>query len=278
MNIREIWSKYWLSIGSVIIFVAYLFVGNAVIALLKLFWPKGADWVNANPLSMFLFASLCLVIVFLLEKVRRESREKKKLIEDSRPKLRLLCGKDIPGCRIFGVVIKRDRKFRPHLREYTTGYSGYNTSHVMGEKEVSYHALFLRVAVYSECNKQISGCHAKITRIDGGEDNTSREISLPVPFSPAHDDDAFAKRIPGKETEYIDIFTILTQNSKFVSLEHDKTYLFSNNLSQIFNNTGEYHLRLIVSGQEIITHEALLKFNWTGNWETTDLSCIEKNT
>jgi len=48
-------------------------------------------------------------------------------------------------------------------------------------------------------------------------------------------------------------------------------------LPEIFSEAGDYILAVAVSGDDVPTETGLLKFNWTGNWETAALTLIQKS-
>ncbi len=73
--------------------------------------------------------------------------------------------------------------------------------------------------------------------------------------------------------EYLDILAI-THTGVIRPGTRNRGWPYIPPLGQIFDEFGEYILTVKISGQSIPTVEATLKFDWTGDYETSALSLI----
>jgi hypothetical protein len=163
-------------------------------------------------------------------------------LEKLRPKLKIACSRDIDGC------------VKPAL---------------WPDGPVN----FFRIMVEGDCVDAVNDCKGQLTSIKhDAEIKWSGDQAL-LTFAPGEDNDATSKTIRHKVAEYLDILAI-TYTGVIRPGTRNRGWPYIPPLGQIFEEIGEYIFTVKISGQSIPTVEAILKFDWTGDYETSALSLI----
>jgi hypothetical protein len=160
------------------------------------------------------------------------------------PKFEVSCGKDIPGC----------------YRETSFNFGG----NVLP-------AAFYRMGVRAKCVNPIEGCFGRIILVTKDGVPKMDGESITVTFAPGNDDDATAKTITNQEMQFLDVLAI-TQNNQF--LLPTRGFLNVIPPQNIFSETGKYLVTVTVSGKQTATVRAVLKFQWTGQWNNSALELL----
>jgi hypothetical protein len=205
-------------------------------ALISLAWAIAANAVVFC--CIFLFHFLYLSPKHLLfeadSKLTSFEREIADLRERLRPKLRMVCDPNFPGC-----------------------------------SQRSPHVQWLRVAVDCDGVNSVEGCRGYISNIR--KDGLARWTgdSATVTFAPGDEDDATSKTIHSGKSEFLDIFGITYVGSKLHVATKGRNWQFAPDLRTIFAETGDYFLTITISGRSVPPIQAELKFTWTRNWATS---------
>lgn len=188
-----------------------------------------------------IFAVLAFCALWAL--VIRMGWKNYQLLEKQKPKFKLACSKDIPGC------------------------TAPNHDHTW---------TYLRILATTETIVGIEGCLVHLTKIEKDGvvvfDHESREL----PFAPSEDADSLAKTLSHGVQYYLDVFGIHWPRSTiFIAAANGRTIFEKNKNGQyIFQDNGEYIVTVNVSGKNTPAVEMKLKLNWTRNPITTVLDAI----
>ncbi len=163
------------------------------------------------------------------------------LLERLKPKFKLSCGKDIPGCA------------------------------VMNDKRTH---IFLRMLVETDCVDGIKNCCGHLTKIEKNGVTVFDHESRQLPFAPSTDNDSVAKTIYHNTPYFLDVLVLwyymnqVIVATKVISPAHDK------NGAYIFKDNGEYILTVSVSGEKVPTEPTKLRLDWKNDWQAAFLEKI----
>jgi hypothetical protein len=157
------------------------------------------------------------------------------------PKLKIACGPNVNGCSVLA-------KWQPPAR-------------------------FWRLAVKTECLKSVTNCKGFLTRIDKDGENKWGDESQQLTFSQGEDPDALSKTVYNKVPAFLDVL-VLTSNNEIIPGTKDRKWPYVASMRDIFSEPGQYILTVAVTGDGSPTINALLSFNWTGYWQTSQLTLI----
>lgn len=164
------------------------------------------------------------------------------LLEKQKPKFKLACHKDITACAVP------------------------NAGNSMK---------YFRVIVEADCVIEIEKCVGHLIKIEKDGviiyDHDIREL----PFAPAERDDCLAKTISPSIPYPLDVLvTYNDEHTVFFATKGRPCAALDQNGKYIFAENGEYILHVSVSGKEVPTVEAKLKFVWHGQWSTATMDKI----
>ena len=162
------------------------------------------------------------------------------------PQLRMSCHPKIPGC------VKETRFTRERIPTN-----------------------FFRVRVEAVGAQSIKNCTAILTSIE--KDGTARwgGDSAKMTFAQGEQPDTFAKTIRNKAPEFFDVLAVTSKGEMFpgtYDANHGRWWPYHPTLPEIFSEHGDYIIAVAVSGDDVPTETATLKFRWTGNWQTSSLT------
>ncbi len=132
---------------------------------------------------------------------------------------------------------------------------------------------FLRIAVFTD-SPSITGCKGFLTRIESGGKKRWGGESAPLTFAPGEADDALLKTIYSKVPAFLDVLAVTSAGDIHVCTK-GRQWLYLPGLHQIFSEVGDYVVTVVVTGDGISSETSFLRFNWTGNWQTSFLTLIE---
>jgi len=257
-TIKEVMGILWLWIVlmSSIFSVAYGLVSDFIITNVSLTdAEKHRYWLLG-----FGYCSLLVVTAIIWFRGKRQRIELENKIaalesnwlsfqKTQKPKFKNNCGKDIPGSVVTATV--KDTTIKCRCFRVAVGVDGDRT-------------------------KNIENCRGAIKSIKkNSEEKLPGDIML-LPFAPSSGIDTKSKTIVDKLPAFLDVLTISEENNVFLSYFSSLEDIpGSINLNRtFFPELGEYILTVVVSGNDTASSEFLLKFNWTGDWQTADLSLI----
>ncbi len=151
-----------------------------------------------------------------------------------RPKLKIICDPNYPGCR-----------------------------------QQSPHVQWLRVAVNCDGVSSVEGCRGYISNIKKDGEYRWTGDSATVTFASGDEDDATSKTINTGKDEFLDIFGISYDGNELRVATKKRDWQFAPDLRRIFAETGDYFLTVTISGKLVPTIQAELRFVWTGKWATS---------
>lgn len=134
-----------------------------------------------------------------------------------------------------------------------------------------------RLKVESRSNIRITGCSGKLISICGPFGNYLFDHQyIQLTFTHSEHPDTVSKTIDKNAPIYLDI--LATWNGNSVKLCAYKDH-FPNGFkwSSMFNDKGEYKLRIQVAGDLGPPVECLLKFIWTGDWKTATMEMVTQD-
>jgi hypothetical protein len=194
---------------------------------------------------------LLLILWALFVPNRREDKRLKGgLSSPQAPRLRLSCQPNIPGC------VKQTR---------FTG-EGLLTN-------------FFRVKVEADGTQSVKNCTAFLTSIEISETIKWGGDSAKLTFAQGEDPEAFSKTVRSKVPEFFDVLAVTSTNKIYPGTylhPFGRIWPYVPTFSEIFSECGDYLLTVAVTGDEIQTETALLKFAWTRNWQTAELVLISE--
>jgi hypothetical protein len=235
-------------------------------------WVAWYCGVDAMIYTIPIVAFLIFWVFFAFKHAHRLDRGKTveiaNLEEMLTPKLKLSCSKDIGKCRVQTLISEKESNIPGHI----TGSTAYFSEGTDIWSEIDNKCVVWRVQVDVVDYMSINNCTGVVISIINKSKNELLGDNLKVPFSPSEDEDAFRKEIKNKIPEYLDIL-VITEKNKIKSPPHRGSHLTAINLDEIFDEIGEYVLTVVVAGSMPRSEEIKLKFNWTGNWQTAELSC-----
>ncbi len=162
------------------------------------------------------------------------------------PQLRMSCHSKIPGC------VKETRFTRERIPTN-----------------------FFRVRVEADGAQSIKNCTAILTSIEKDGRTRWGGDSAKITFAQGEQPDTFAKTIRCKAPEFFDVLAVTCKGEMFPGTYdtiHGRWWPYHPSLPEIFSEHGDYIIAVAVSGDDVPTETATLKFNWTGNWQTSSLT------
>lgn len=239
-------------VHDMIIYVVFILsVGVALAAELAGFKIPGLEFFSdplTQKISIFI-AILTFVWILIWLPFRRHQAESnkhaeqiEKLIEKQKPKFKLSCRKDINGCAIENP----DGSMK-----------------------------FFRLQVETDCVNGIKECKGHLIKIEKDGVTVYDHDAIELPFARAHEPDCLAKTISPNVPYFLDV--LVTYNPVHVVNFATKGHSPATNEKReyIFANKGEYILTVSVSGKDVPTVSAKLKFVWKGQWFTATIEKIK---
>jgi hypothetical protein len=134
-------------------------------------------------------------------------------------------------------------------------------------------AVFYRLIVEADCQEPIPACTGYLTKVEKDGKLLMGHENIQLTFSPGDQEDAIYKTLSPKIPAYLDVLLII-QMGQIVFCS--KGYTIPNSLkpSRIFEAHGDYILTISVTGTSSQTTPAKIRFNWNGNWETSEMELI----
>lgn len=178
--------------------------------------------------------------------------------------------------RSFKAPVVTKPKSSPHFKiKCDRNIEGCITTNIW--RDVSGNGLpvrFLHIAISTDC-PSVANCKAFLTRIE--KDGKARWIGQEqLTFSPSEAADTLAKTLHNKITSFVDV-VVITSAKEILVCTKDRQWFHLPRLHAIFSEYGDYVLTVVVTGDGALSETALLKFNWTGNWQTSWLSLQSKD-
>jgi hypothetical protein len=155
------------------------------------------------------------------------------------PKLKLSCRKEITGC----AVPNPDNSMK-----------------------------YFRMLVETDCGHEIENCVGHLIKIEKNGKTIYDHDPRELPFAPAERDDCLSKTIAPGIPYFLDVLnTINAVHAVFIATKAYPTGALNQNREYIFADAGEYILTVSVSGNDVPTATAKLKFIWQGQWFTATM-------
>src|SRR6266478_66858 len=164
------------------------------------------------------------------------------------PRLRMSCRPDLEGC-VKETLFTQDR---------------LPTS-------------FFRVKVEAEGEKSIKNCIAILTSIQKDGKAKWGGDTATLTFAPGEAPDRFSKIIRNKIPEFFDVLAVTSKGAIFPGTydeRYGRWWPYQPALPEIFSEAGDYILAVAVSGDDVPTETALLRFSWTRDRQTSTLTLV----
>ncbi len=164
------------------------------------------------------------------------------------PRLRMSCRPDLEGC-VKETLFTQDR---------------LPTS-------------FFRVKVEAEGEKSIKNCIAILTSIQKDGKAKWGGDTATLTFAPGEAPDRFSKIIRNKIPEFFDVLAVTSKGAMFPGTydeRYGRWWPYQPGLPEIFSEAGDYILAVAVSGDDVPTETALLRFSWTRDRQTSTLTLV----
>ena len=218
------------------------------------YWPtilRGSVWVITSWWLPLIASMACLLSWRFLAKTSKESKNSSSIAKDQPDqKLQIACG--------------------PHI-EGSVAQAWWT---INGEPLP---VNFFRVVVNATQDSQlVKNCTGFLTRIEKGRKTKWGGNNAQLTFAPAEKPDALSKTIRYPVAEYLDVLEVTSRNQVFPGTKPTiglRLWPFVPAMDEIFSELGDYLLSVAITGKGVVPSiTTLLKFNWTGNWETSSLS------
>jgi hypothetical protein len=134
---------------------------------------------------------------------------------------------------------------------------------------------FLRVYVKTGSSEPIRNCTAFLTRIEKNGEKRWASHGVQLTFSDSKDPDTLAKTVRAKVPYFVDVL-VVTSWGEIRPGNMDRVWAYKPRMHEIFAEVGDYILTVIITGDDIEPITALLKFNWTRNWQTSWLTMADQ--
>jgi hypothetical protein len=174
------------------------------------------------------------------------------LEEQAEPKIRVECGLHLSGCRTFN-----------NWTEILPG----NTRSLLP-------VCFYRVRVTADCIDGVKGCRAFLTKISFQGEQRWGDNNMPLTFEPGEAPDSTIKTINDKMEAFFDVVVVTSHGSIHMGTK-DRIWPFDTRLSVIFATVGKYEITVLVTSPDTRSIKAKLQFNWTGQWNLSDLTLLD---
>ncbi|MDD2762571.1 MAG: hypothetical protein PHE83_01200 [Opitutaceae bacterium] len=178
------------------------------------------------------------------------ARERKKVLdleERNRLKLTVECNEQISGCH--------------------TGRDG--ASHQ-----------FFRVAVTLNWTQPATGCFGKLLKIEKDGAVVRDHDVEQLPYARSHEPDALSKTLSPRAREFLDVLVIGIQHTPqqvFAPSKYGRELtLRTGSGRDVFSAPGTYILTVALCGSNIPTQTYRLRFDWTGNGDSSSLTLAER--
>jgi hypothetical protein len=132
---------------------------------------------------------------------------------------------------------------------------------------------FFRVEVSTEGKSAIKNCTGFLRRIEKDGQMKWGGDNAKLTFALGEDADALAKTVRHQVPEFLDILVVTTSNY-ICPATKGRAWPYSPRIDRIFSEIGDYILTVAITGDDVPTKTILLKFSWTGNWQTTTLTLL----
>jgi hypothetical protein len=141
---------------------------------------------------------------------------------------------------------------------------------------------FFRIVVNAtEESQLVKNCTGFLTRIEKDKKTKFGGNNAQLTFAPGEEPDALSKTIRYPVAEYLDVLVVTSRNQIFPGTKPGiglRLWPFVPSMDEIFSWLGEYLITVVITGDGVIPPiTAVLKFNWTGNWETAALTLIRES-
>jgi len=138
---------------------------------------------------------------------------------------------------------------------------------------------FFRIVVNATNESQlVRDCTGFITRIEKDRKTKWGGNNAQVTFAQGEESDALSKTIRYPVAEYLDVLAVTSRNQVFPGTKPTiglRLWPFVPAMDEIFSEPGDYALKVVITGDGVVPPiTALLKFSWTGDWETAALTLV----
>jgi len=134
---------------------------------------------------------------------------------------------------------------------------------------------YFRIKIEADGTEHIKSCSGSLVKIQKDGKVLSEGDNLDLVIAPGYDErkDHTKKDILDGKPEYIDILTVLENNSILIATERFKMPS-TRDWNSLFSNNGDYELDIVISSLNSKSVKMRVVFNWKGNWETATLRDI----
>jgi hypothetical protein len=238
-------------------FVKWLFrnapwVGATVTALVL--WIVG--WIKRLPLPILIVLALAIGVMayFVIRGIARHLDSKSVSVAKDEPdqKLQVACGPNIEG-------------------SIAQAWWTINGEPVPVN--------FFRIVVNAaEKSQLIKNCTGFLTRIEKDRKPKWGGNNAQLAFAQAEEPDALSKTIRYPVAEYLDVLAVTDRNEVFPGTKPTiglRLWPFVPSMDEIFSELGDYLLKVVITGDSVVPPiTTLLKFRWTGDWQTAALTLV----
>jgi hypothetical protein len=162
------------------------------------------------------------------------------------------CGKDISGCvaQALWAAVEQPSGRTIQIKMY-----------------------FHRMKIETDRTHSVANCKGQLISIekDGFEIWGGHREDLT--FDPGEPDNSTHANIRCSVPEHLDVI-VISEFNKIRMGTFGRKWTYPKSPQELFATPGEYHLFVVVSADGMESIPNKIKFNWTGNWSTSDLSLI----
>jgi hypothetical protein len=115
----------------------------------------------------------------------------------------------------------------------------------------------------------VHGCRAYLTEIRGEHNSWKGHEQLT--FSPSEATDSLSKAIYAGVHYELDVLAI-TSDGEIHVCNYNRQWARLPRLHDLFSHRGFYDLMLSIAGEDAAAETFSLRFEWTGNWQTSFLT------
>ena len=150
-------------------------------------------------------------------------------------------------------------------------FEGCTTSHIWPCAGRGVPVRFWHLAVWTAGSSSIRNCRAFLTRITkNGKKIWNGQEQLT--FSPSQAADSLSKTLHNKVISFVDLIVVRSDTGDIHICNKTRQWFRHPSLNQIFAESGEYELIVAVTADDVLTKTCQLKFEKTGNWQTSFLT------
>jgi hypothetical protein len=168
-------------------------------------------------------------------------------LEEKRAKLEVECAKSVEGCSVTSEQSSRH---------------------------------YFRARVTLRCHQAVSGCFGSLTRIEGFASNRlirEQEVDT-LPFAPSHDPDSTSKTLSPDVPIFLDVLVVDFRSGVdqvyIAHKQHGANPARTADGHYVFESVGIFSISVKMGGTGIPTQTVRFRFNWTGDYRTSELSVI----